>query len=387
MNEETNQIKILEDVLSGKYDDFEILQLNIQYNSTNGIIRVGCDNHFIKILDKQCALNEMKNWESLKGYPTPLLEAVIPNHINSVLIYKFEDSISEDKGLLVDFINENINVITSYYQMYPLIKIWQEVFLKTIKVEAGERPNSRLFKHRICDGGRFDEWYNSFYVTLPDGDISFRELMKYKFVVNGTSYGKTLEQFHKEVKENLLSDKERMIVMSQGDPLEMNIGMKPVFFDFENSGMNEFIGETAVFIFGILIDGGYFSPKYHSNAYHTHRNAINNIKYHKYLALNYEIVDDNVVKIDYELQIPPIRKKILKDYLTNVVTPVLDKVGMDFGEYQNQLKHYLFMRSLCVHNPLKMSKEDIFFNIGLLYEVCEKGLLQFLEPKNDKILL
>jgi len=113
--------------------------------------------------------------------------------------------------------------------------------------------------------------------------------------------------------------------------------MKPIFFDFENSGLNNFIGETAVFIYGILVTGGYLGPKYHKNAFFMHENAISNINHHKYKKISYN-VNKNNFDINYKFELPTIRKIILKNYFEWVVKPIIKTSKISIDDYLEELK-------------------------------------------------
>ena len=58
--------------------------------------------------------------------------------------------------------------------------------------------------------------------------------------------------------------------LTQGDPNVLNIGRKPIFFDFETAGYNSILAEIATFIWSILFADLYFAPKYHKNSFKNH---------------------------------------------------------------------------------------------------------------------
>lgn len=372
----------LNSVLSDFFNDFRIIRINIQYNSINGILFIEKNKCFLKILNKGKNLGELEGYKLLKGWPIPFLKYIIGTKWNFLFIYDYEETVDSNQGLLTDYINDNISSFGEFdkSKIMELLNFWNEQFTKTVFWSEKPSANDNLFRNRIMDDGRYDKWYSNNKVTIKNNNMYLRELFSYNFIVNNQTHYGTINQIHHEVKKNLLSKKKRVKVLSQGDPLELNIGMKPIFFDFENSGINDFIGESTVFIFGILIDGGYFSPKYHPNAYWLHKNSIDNINNHKYSYLDYSI---NTIKreiiVNYKLEIPKIRKEILRDYFKIVVKPIIEKVDVNLDDYFKELKYYLFMRSLCVHHPNNMGENDLIFNLTLLFEFYGKGLKYYLK--------
>ena len=51
--------------------------------------------------------------------------------------------------------------------------------------------------------------------------------------------------------------------LSQGDPNVLNIGTKPILFDYTTSGYNSIIAEFCTCTWSILFNDLYFAPKYH----------------------------------------------------------------------------------------------------------------------------
>lgn len=362
-------------ILSEQFSSFKLAGIHKQYNSINGIFFNNNRKFFFKVLLKKQATTEVTGYNKLKLYPVPELCCIINTTKYSILIYKYENTVGSDKGLLIDFINQNFSLNKQGNNIInEILNIWHENFMKTTKWSNGGSPNDNLFKKRIATDGRYDLWYNSKNMTKKRKN-SLKKLSAYKFIINNKKYKKTINVMHKEVKKEPLYARKRFRVVSQGDPLETNIGTKPVFFDFENAGLNDFIGETAVFIWGTLIDGGYFSPKYHVQAYWLHRKTLRNIKKHKYLYLNY-VTDHTAkeIKIDYNLKIPLIRRYILENYLKKVVKPILKIANLDMKDYFKRIKSYMFMRIMCVHNLVNMSEGDVMFSLALLADIYEGGL-------------
>ncbi len=344
---------VVKELLSGIVD--EVIYHNELVKSTIGAAVIGDNKVFFKIMPKERANGEIEGYNQLTGYPMPSLISRHESGDKSVLLYEYEETIGDNEGLLTDAIfSDGINV-----NMDEINAIQQSIFLKTLVQEKGECPNDFLFLERIKPGGRYDMWY-------PD-------LEERNFVVNGgeeislDSIVGSIRKFHETYTE-------RFKVLSPGDPSEVNIGTKPVFFDYEMGGMNDFIGETAVFLYGMLMEGSYFSPKYHPQAYHMHENVLSTISDHEPKQLSYN-TSQNTTQIDFELQIPEVRQMLIQNYMGDVVKPVLDKAGI--SDFHGMLKHYLVPRIICVHDPNKLNKDDSHLSLGLAVELFQNPAKYF----------
>ena len=364
-------------ILKPENKESKIVKINLQKNSINGTIIIDNVKLFFKLLERKKAKKEIAGYKDLIGkYPIPQVERVLEDYDDVLILYQYEKTIGKNKGLLSDEINKKLES-QKKVNLNKIFSIWRENFLNSVRWSLQIPENSEFFKKRIQSTGRYDLWYNKSKVKVSGGKYGFNELMKKKYIVNGKLMDKTPYELYKRAKKSLTKNRRRIELLSQGDPIEMNIGMRPIFFDFETAGMEDFLGENAIFIYSILIDGGYFSPKYHRNAFWLYKRSLKNMEKHSYNYLNYK-VDDQVI-IDYELKVPAVRIKILQEYFKQIVKPVLRKSKLSFSKYLEYLNNYLFARFMLVHNVQKMEINDIFFTVAMISEINHIGLSKYMK--------
>ena len=114
--------------------------------------------------------------------------------------------------------------------------------------EAVDSPVQTLFLERFKEGGRIDMWYKpDTRFTLPErgGDITWRELLEAKWVINGDSYDITLSEVIKNARKYLsfAGESRALVCVSHGDDHAGNIFMdkkegRATIFDPAFAGWN-----------------------------------------------------------------------------------------------------------------------------------------------------
>jgi len=146
--------------------------------------------------------------------------------------------------------------------------------------EAASSPVQALFLERFKEGGRIDMWYKpDTRFTLPEraGDITWQELLRAKWVINGDSYDITLSQVIQNARRYLSFDGESsaLACVSHGDDHSGNIfidkkGKRAIIFDPAFAGWNpaSLSNAKALAHNCILPMGGmYYDPKLDSVSY------------------------------------------------------------------------------------------------------------------------
>jgi hypothetical protein len=358
--------------------NYKINKINIQNNSINGFLMIRNKKYFYKLIKKSEGNKEFQGYlKMIAKYPIPGLYKSYNDYDDHLLIYEYESSISKNKGLLVDLINQNLDSKLKI-SIKDIFSVWKENYSKSIKWSKKPTLNENFFKDRIKSKSRFDKWYKHKHIQINKKKYSFINLLKRAHIINGKLIKETPYNLYLSTKKELTKSQKKIVVLSTGDPIEMNIGTKPVFFDFENSGTEDFIGEAAIFIFSTLIDGGYFSPKYHKNAFWLHPKTIKNIKKHKYKFLNYHLNKNSII-IDYDLEIQTSRRKILEKYFKTILYPLSKKAKLKKDILFDKLNKYLFARFLLVHNISNMTTKDMLLNISMISEINDIGLKKYLK--------
>ena len=202
----------------------------------------------------------------------------------------------------------------------------------------------KFFKDRVET--RLKRWYNN------------EELLKYTININGIESKSTMSIIEEtisffEKKQNLKCS------LTQGDPNTLNIGIKPIFFDFATAGNNPIIAEFSTIFWSVLIADAYFCPKYHSNSYYRHEKVYDNIEKFK-PNIGYKI--DNKTKkihIQSNIKTSKIRMIFIKEYIN-----MLKNLNI---EIQKEVIYFFTMRILCVFDIRTMDENDYFYSIFILH--------------------
>ncbi len=254
--------------------NYDIISLYIQQNSSNGVCLKDNQKYFFKISSYNSIDNEIKGYELASKYkiPIPYIHEIICNNSYKTIIYEYDDSIKYNSGLLNDSLNDNSN-------LNEFIKLWDNIINSYVFKLISNKTSLGVAYHRFIlerINNRFGVWkeWDNQRLELGNRVIDIKEMLQ-----NTYNY--------------ILDNKPQDIVISHGDPGDMNIGIKPVFFDFETFGHNPISLEFATFFWNIFLGGMYFFPKYHCNKYILHNQCY---QYLSGIDMHYNI-QQNTIKI------------------------------------------------------------------------------------------
>ena len=220
--------------------------------------------------------------------------------------------------------------------------MYEKTFEYTIIKE--KYPMQQFFNERIEP--RLKGWYSN------------EVLFDYEVTINGFDCKKTKEIVEECVNYFNLKHKFECS-LTQGDPNTLNIGTKPVFFDFSTSGYNPIICEFSAIFWSVLIADLYFCPKYHRKSYYNHEEVLKNIKEFA-PSLKYEINHvKKRIKIQSDIKTSRIRIKFIQEYIK-----MLEKLNIKIGK---EFIYFLTMRILCIFNITTMEEKDYYYSIFLLH--------------------
>lgn len=156
--------------------------------------------------------------------------------------------------------------------------------------------------------------------------------------------------------------------LTQGDPNVLNIGIKPIFFDFNTAGYNYYVAEFATLMWSILIADAYFCPQYHTNSYYNHEKICK--EYCKYKPqISYQI-NNRCIAIEGKAKTSNAR--------VNFIIKYLEMLNRNNLRLDNDIVYFLIMRILCIFDINKMSEFDkvycIYF-VHIIYELRTLGSL------------
>ena len=232
-----------------KIEDYTINNVNVQNNSINGIAYKEKKKFFFKIQDINNFYSELVGYFTTFNYfkVPKLCDLFIYNNCG-VIVYKYDNSINVNEGLLCDELLKNdteidykfLNIILKNYKKY---------------IYNCKYPMQKFYENRI--DSRLNKYFYSNWID-------------YNFIINNESSLKIQDIFD-EINVYFKKNKIHKCVLSHGDLNTMNIGLKPLFMDFTTSGYNCIEAEIALFSISILFIDLYFSPKYHKNSYKNQR--------------------------------------------------------------------------------------------------------------------
>lgn len=330
-------------------ENYDVKHINFQNNSINGLINRGCEKYFFKILNNQEFIHEVTGYIQIKDtLPVNKVKEIFEFQNYYLIIYEYENTIGKNEGLLNDFFVKNDLKIEADWQEVTdsIISLYRKIFKKTIIKE--KYPMQLFFENRIIS--RLKKWYDN------------EKLLNYNVVINGLESKRTREIMD-ECITFFNSNHELECSLSQGDPNTLNIGTKPIFFDFETSGYNPIICEFSAIFWSVLIADPYFCTKYHPKSYYNHQNAFKNID--KFSPdLKYEINNiDKKINIQSNIKTSKIRIQFIKEYIKNI-----EDLDIKIGK---EIIYFLTMRILCIFDIRTMEMKDYFYSIFILHYLYE----------------
>lgn len=330
-------------------EDYSINYINFQNNSINGVIEKCNKKFFFKMLGNQDFDNEIIGYIKIKNaLPVNKIIEIYKLQNCYIIIYEYENTISDNEGLLNDFLVKNDIEITddSKQVINSIVNLYNSSFKVTINKNV--YPMKQFFQERIKS--RLKKWYSK------------EKFFDYNVNINGMESRKTTEIINEA--NNFFEKKCKLeCSLSQGDPNTLNIGTKPIFFDFATSGYNPIICEFSAMFWSVLIADAYFCPKYHPKSYYNHNKVFENIdKFNP--DLRYEINDkEKKIKIQSNIKSSRIRINFMKEYIKMIET-----LEINIGK---EIIYFLLMRILCIFDIRTMTKEDYLYSIFILHYLYE----------------
>lgn len=239
-----------------------------------------------------------------------------------------------------------------------IFRIYAKLFQNT-KAYHDTYPVENFFKNRIDT--RIKE------IVMKDQRII--NMLDYKLIINGEIFPDTTRNILNDVIKYFSKRRNEICFLSQGDPTTINIGDKPIFFDFETSGMNPIVAELAIFFWAVFIAESYYNPKYHPESFERRKIFI------KEYICNKPMIQYRIGKkektLEINLKYSPLYKKI--DILQFYFNEFIKKSLCGKMEELNKLRYFLAMRILSTFDISKYSEEDIMSSIAFLHIFCNSN--------------
>ena len=254
-----------------------------------------------------------------KEYPLLLY----PRINEKTLFDLFENSYNKSTNHIT---NTDLNVLSDFNEQVG------EAMVDSVKTvgakEAASAPSQTLFIERFKLGGRIDQWYKpetQFNLINKDGHISWQQLLKSKWVINGVPYDITLGEIVKNARKYLSFNQESPVpvCVSHGDDHAGNIFIdrrkkKALLFDPAFAGWNPTALSNAKALAHncfLPMGGMYYDPKIENVSYKwdKSKNVIyadipfeSSVLYNTHDILAKQIIDLRIVPLIQELK----RRKI-----------------------------------------------------------------------------
>ena len=331
---------------------YMIENINIQNNSINGYLNYKQKKFFYKILNRENTISELKGYLQLYGnIRVSQLSKILVYENACILINEYDENVKENEGLLNDFLVEKDTIKEITHEDIKTIEKVIAEYLSCIEnfIISEDYPMQKFFKTRIVE--RLRKWYcDDEYKKL----IIHYKNKKHMFI-------RIIEDIDNYFNK---SEKKRKCVLTQGDPNSMNIGLKPILFDYATSGYNPLVAECATFLWSILFADLYFAPKYHRNSYFNHTKIFDILDLYNY-RLNYKFNASNDELIITEFF--PLTTRIRK------ITAIkfIETIERYDAEITNEIFYFLAMRVLCIFNINNMEEKDRVYAISFLVEFKE----------------
>ncbi len=352
-----NQIKRNEiiNLLSKRIGPIKALEIYPTQKNVNGIVSTKQKKLFFKIRKLNESKEEVRNYYNINSiYPVPLLRDNIKFGGRGINIYSYEKSIENKGGLFLDYLNKPT---LNKKRLKNLIKLYRYAF-KISNKYCSKYPSEKYFGQRVKP-------------RIIDGLFKDRRLAKildYNVIINRKRYVNTTREIIEKTVKYFKKNHKELCFMSQGDPITMNLGTKPVLFDFETSGLNPLIAEFSIFFWAVFIAESYYYPKYNKKSYVNRPWFFENC--HNKPNVRFKVNNQNkTLDITLKYNLSKTKRNIIEYYLHNFIERVANGKS---NKLLDKMRHFLPMRILATFEMDRYSLEDAVSSIGFLNVLCNQ---------------
>lgn len=312
--------------------------INRHSNSVNGVLTLFNRGFFYKMVKSNDFKKELAGFLFLKKY-YPVAKLVFAKKITShtgLFIFIYEKSVGRNRGLLIDAFTSNKK---SDHNLNQILHMYRKVFTATLCKDYGVASDA-FFKDRVAT--RLRDFYPLSFAKLHSGRMFCINHLTTKLDFGGIT--DSITDFFKHRTK-------KWCVASQCDPTDLNIGLKPIVFDYLVGGLNPLMAEFAIFFWQNLIQGGYLSPRYYPEVFREHNEILHRL----------DMISSVGRTITHEIS--EARVHFISNYIDVILQPILSNIN--YSDWYYDFKNFLALRILGVTNLNKMTEQDK--NISLAY--------------------
>ena len=375
--------------------EYHIAEVRRTGKSVFGRVEIEGKGHFFKVSRPENILRELQGYKIAEEYPH---EKVYSHHFHEnygIYLQEYCEEITGPEGQMSNQINRTLdledglemdNLLAKTEKVFATIgEIYEKSITKKPIVMHG--PNDNFFHDRIKSNGRVDMFYKNKEFEFPaTGErIPFENLLEYTFVINGDVMKHPLRKLIDTSRIDLSPDKERVFILSQGDPTETNMTLSGKFFDFETAGYNSVVQDIAIFVYHNYISGHYLVPKYSMTETLEEMKQRDATEYSKVVKFADGIdvtskIDKPLQRMDINFNIPrsEIKKRIFLQYLNNVVKRVEQTMSSDMQKkLVHELQSAILLRIIGVKDLRRLDEKDMLLSLALANH--------FAQPDDDAV--
>lgn len=308
--------------------------------TVSGITYLKGQKVFFKILPKKLYKKELKGYAALKNYyPVSRIIEKYLGREKGIIFFEFDKTIKANKGLLMDCLKDD-DLLNKFQK---ILLIYRKNFLKTLR-KIDQSADEIFYKDRIET--RVEKYYS---------DAFWSQFQGKKLKLNQQAITIDIQEITKSLYNFFNNKLSTWGVISQGDPLDPNISVKPTFFDYQTGGYNYLMSEFANMFWSSLVMGDYSAPIYHPQAFINHEKFFSSLN-------NCKIKNGNLL-----YQPKEIRRKMIENYIDEVINPCLQKIEkQEIWDWYWEFKHFIAMRIIAVLDLRKMRKIDQLLSLAYL---------------------
>lgn len=205
-------------------------------------------------------------------------------------------------------------------------KLLMEIYRQTLEVVTAEQneraPIHQLFFHRIT-GGRFTRFYGSLdqpaadspVIGLPCGSFALPQIRAMHWSINGQQYNESIDDIAKRAKHQLHPHQQQITVIGHGDAHNGNVFLlnresspKLMYFDPAFAGRHSPLLDIVKPLFHNVFAMWMYFPQIKANSTKLTTSVSK---------------DSNVISVEHDYVLHPVRHMFLESKVQNVLIPLI----------------------------------------------------------------